>query len=406
MTYRRLHATLVALAMCLALTGCMGGDSSEGKRGRTAQRGRLSVGRAKKTEMAKGNRPKGAGNIDDFSPEGSMERDLAQLRKREQAQEKMLTDMRGSLNQGSEHVRREEEKLAEIRRRINNYDTAINRYEMASKSRPPREAVGEPSVVPREMFEDRGPAATPVSYGADDYTFENPYSSTPRREARTLYSVEARPPATNSTVREYRSDGGLASSGRQFEPTAYDYDDNANVEQVLYSAPPADGGFGNRTRVIASSSSLPSTAQKQSANPVDKPFAGATVGRSNNASRQSVEAKMQTQRDDEFRVPDALFSKRAAPSAAQQHRNVAAQTEEERLDQQVRSKAAAANNRQLSAMAAPAQRAGEKAALPKTEVRMQPKQQPTQPAAAKRPLTAAPAQPDEEVFTPDLFLGN
>ena len=86
MTYRRLHATLVALAMCLALTGCMGGDSSDGKRGRTAQRSRLNVGRGKKADRAKANRRRGAGNIDDFSPEGSMERDLAQLRQREKAQ--------------------------------------------------------------------------------------------------------------------------------------------------------------------------------------------------------------------------------------------------------------------------------------------------------------------------------
>ncbi len=150
--------------------------------------------------------------------------------------------------------------------------------------------------------------------------------------------------------------------------------------------------------------------------PGSKPFAGALVGRSNPASARSMEAKqaMRTMdREDAARrgrafadQPAGRVASAPAPVPAPGQPRPSAPSaelgrdEDMRLDREVRAKAAAAEARRFSAMAAPSGLGLRPP--PKTEVSIPARSEP-QAAKQAEPSPVAPIRHDE-VFTPDLFL--
>ncbi len=133
---------LVGLSPALFLAGC--GDSGGGR----VSRGRFNPGKKdQETASRSGSKPSPQGRksqpvsagLDDLSPEGSMQRDLAKLRERERTQAKTVDEMRSAMNQAEDMVMKEERKLEEIRTQIARYDRAMQGYEQASgNGRSPR----------------------------------------------------------------------------------------------------------------------------------------------------------------------------------------------------------------------------------------------------------------------------
>ncbi len=373
MKRKRLLALILFLAVPAALAGCVSmPESASGGRGRTASRGRLTIGRGKSADQARANGRDQRG-IDDFSPEGSMERDLQALREREKIQERKIQELQGGLDQRNDLVRREQETLDEIRQRIDSYDTAIQRYEMAAQSRPPREIAGEPAVVPAEMFEDRAAGATPARYHSDDSLPGSPFAS-PGRTTRTLYSAPAEPAYTDLPVREYRSAPPQSAAADDAYASEY--------ETVIYAPQPAaePAPRDNAIVITAPGNGVPKP-RKTAARDAGRAAGGETAAGG-------------------WEAPESLFAKTATPSVPAYP--PADSGAESALDQAVRAQAAAtaaAPRPRVSAMTAPAAAKTPKS-LPKTEFR-----RPEEPAArvAAPPAEAAPSL-DDDVFTPDLFL--
>lgn len=113
----------------LCVTGCMGdgGQSRSASRARTT-RGQKDVA-AKPKKAAAPERDRKKENLDDLSPEASMQRDLARLRERERQQAKAVGEMRNALNQGQDIVTKEEQNLRDLQGQISKYEMAMRRYE-------------------------------------------------------------------------------------------------------------------------------------------------------------------------------------------------------------------------------------------------------------------------------------
>lgn len=227
MACKKLMALLVLTAMSLTFTGCMSSNKNDGP-GRTASRGRFGLGRKKGPEMARANnkKRKDQDNLENLSPSASMERDLKQLREREKLQAKRIKEMRGQLDQGSDLVKREEEKLGDIRNRIQSYDMALERYDMASSYRPQRDnaELVDPNLA---------------SSGDDGYRTA-PVSATPSR-SRTS---RKQPPAKNAAPQKNQyaaySPSGEKEAVLYSSSTAQSYPSVTEARIVTRAASPED----------------------------------------------------------------------------------------------------------------------------------------------------------------------
>lgn len=381
----RLCVLLLILALSFAVCGCFGGgggDSQASSKRRFGLRKKSDVAKSKK----RGSKARGGGDADEYSPEGSMERDLKQLQGMEQAQLKKIKSMQNDLSQGSDMVRREEEKLRDIRGKIQRYDTAMQRYEMASRARPPREDYGQPAVVPASQFQDRPVNTTRAGYNPNDGRYNNsaayeqrpPSNPPPRRSSRSaqrggpivnegetllyapgpgesqpMYSTMA-PPAQSygrgDTMQSAPAPYASAPAGRPSGPPAPQYAGNNpagnNSSPFISPPPPASGAPAQYGMPPPSANNRPTGSGEGGWAPSDSLFSNSA-----NQGRRFPDPEM-TQRS---KKADTYW-----PEPPASNRNAA----------------------------------------PTPTVRL--------PSAAAAPVASAPAAPSaggsEEVFMPDMFL--
>lgn len=147
----KIAGIVIIVALCLASMGCFGGgDGGGGKR--MSSRGRFGL-KKKRNAAASSRNKRRVGDVEQYSPEASMQRDLAQLKESEKNQVRMIKDMRSSLDQRSAQYQKEEEKLQDIRNRISSYDRAIQSQDLAAGDRRPARpatVMAAASVAPRE----------------------------------------------------------------------------------------------------------------------------------------------------------------------------------------------------------------------------------------------------------------
>lgn len=170
---------LTTLALCLASLGCFGGGGDGGSRGRFGL-----LKKKKNADVASRDKRRGVKDVDEYSPEASMQRDLKRLQETEKAQAKLVKDMRSSLNQGSDQVMREEEKLREIRTRMASYDAALRRYDGGHAR-----GSGSPAARPAERLEGDVPRNVRTAYAPRENA-----GRAPRGRTRSSRRPEARPP--------------------------------------------------------------------------------------------------------------------------------------------------------------------------------------------------------------------
>lgn len=210
----KITGLVVIAALCLVTMGCGGGD---GGGGRTSSRGRFGLKKKRNNDVAQ--RGKGRGpvsNVDEYSPEASMKRDRARLVESEKAQTRVVKDMRGNLDQRNAQYTKEEEKLQNMRTRIDTYDRALQGPAVADNSRPARPATVMSAPAPR--VESRAAQNTRASYSP-----ENVYAAAPRQQA---------PAPRNSVAREGET--------VLFDPN--DPEDRALMSPYMAMAAPAGGG--------------------------------------------------------------------------------------------------------------------------------------------------------------------
>jgi hypothetical protein len=246
------------------------------------------------------------------------------------------------------------------------------------------------------------PSFSPAGYGEPVFTEANPMiPGIPERGYSPRFS------ASNNAMR---------STVQNIEPEG---------ERVIYD-PRVDGMPQPNIPFAFSPSQHPQSPQSSarrgasvsmpSSFPSSRPFAGASVGRSNAASARSMQAKQAMQAMDQEEAaarsgraaprPNDMAASTPAPVPKMPVRDIG-RDEDMRLDQEVRAKAAAAEARRFSAMAAPS---GEgRRSLPRADVAVpaKPEQsvaQRVEPARKPEPAAAREQVQHDEVFTPDLFL--
>lgn len=278
-------------------------------------------------------------------------------------------------------------------------------------------------AAPRNRFEpDRGGNAEAAGRdrsrdGGAGFSPAPPFSPA---EYDSRGFAHAQPPIPGIPGREYRA--GFSEPNNVPPPAPYPPMDEG--ERVIYD-PRVDGMPPPDSLISFPGPQSPNPAARRGATvsmpssfpPSSKPFAGASVGRSNPASLRSVQAKqaMRTMEREEPAMRGGGNADQAAgrfsavPEPAQRRSQPSAALgfdEDMRLDQEVRAKDAAAEARRFSAMAAPSG-AGLRPP-PRTEVSIPLN---PEPPPAKQIAPARIAEPaaresirQDEVFTPDLFL--
>ncbi|MCC8165505.1 MAG: hypothetical protein LIQ31_05010, partial [Planctomycetes bacterium] len=160
-------------------------------------------------------------NIDQYSPDSSMERDLRRLRESEMAQRKRVEELRGGLDQRSDLIRREEDRLAEIQQRIDDYNSALDRYDSALSRRPESEYPRESNLLPRDSYEDTRAMAS-GEYGRDNRTVPTT-SFRDNRESREYQDSRDNRYTTDGEERviyDPRTDTGAYGSAAASQPAA------------------------------------------------------------------------------------------------------------------------------------------------------------------------------------------
>lgn len=166
---------LIVLACAIALTGlgagCMGGgtDTASSSRRTRASRGVFTLGKKKDKAAAQDAqaRAPSSSSLDAYTPEGSMGRDLTELRERERKQSRLVAELANTRGADPARFAKEQERLFALRDKIQAYDAALQRYEMASRARPAMDREIPPATVPSEMFQERSvrTASAPGSSG-------------------------------------------------------------------------------------------------------------------------------------------------------------------------------------------------------------------------------------------------
>ncbi|MDR0363053.1 MAG: hypothetical protein LBJ46_10285 [Planctomycetota bacterium] len=126
----RIVALAVILGVVLTAPGCglpeRSRDTASGKRGlfqgRARKRGEAKLAEAGPASKTESRNPGG--------PEDSLRRDLQQLRAEEKTQTRRVNDLRSGLAEGETIISKEETRLADIRRNIRQYETALGDYSM------------------------------------------------------------------------------------------------------------------------------------------------------------------------------------------------------------------------------------------------------------------------------------
>ena len=258
----RTGSALILLSAALVVVGC--GDAGGG---------RSASSRAGKSRNTASKGAGKQGDLDNLSPEMSMQRDLERLREREKSQAKVVKEMRGALSQGEGVVEKEEQKLTEIRGQIAEYDNTMRRYGTASAGAPARGG-------------DRRAEVAAATMRTDDRNVSNTRG---RNESHAVPASAARDGDGYSAMRAGYTPGG--SGG----------------EEVLYSAPTAPA---RQVQTASGGGEFESS-----------PFAGARAGRSQTPAPAPMPSSASQQRvdDDEniWNPPSGnLFSSNANSSIA------------------------------------------------------------------------------------------
>lgn len=148
--------------MALAACGCFGGGdkSRSSSKSRFGSKGGKEVAGNKKQKQKQGkNQPKARpADYQDLTPEVSMRQGYDRLKETETMQLRVVEEMRNALAQGEEAMRLEENKLAQIQRKISDYEVAMQRYTPPSGPRPGRAAQPprreDHDIVAASMYSD------------------------------------------------------------------------------------------------------------------------------------------------------------------------------------------------------------------------------------------------------------
>lgn len=369
-------AMLVLFASGATLvSGCMGGGGAD----RTASRG-LFGGRGGAT-VAQGR------NLDELSPEASMRRDLQLLEEEERTQLRRLDDLRRKGNGDPESLRSGEERLREIRGRIDRYNAMLRQEQMAARSGQSREYPGSAPVVPARVMDPRG-GIMPASYSPDSYADARYAAASPMREYSSLPADYRRDAGQNMPETRQAAyapqPGGMSRGGL----------DVREGERLMYAPPQMNGGYTDpdfagmvpgipasgpqpeRRTITAPATVMPAESARQ---PGETRFGGAAVGRPSKGNASPAKRRGET---DEWTGPETLFVDRSAPVRTD-YPGLAA-SDEEKVDwpRSMPTQPTAARAPQ------PARAAVEKA-----------------PRAAPSPESVPAANgADYEIFVPDLYL--
>ncbi len=422
MICRKIAAVTIAAALALAAAGCVSDNSQANsqndsqRRSRAPARPSFSFGK-KNDAVAQNNndrnRQQANQDLGNLNPETSMERDLKRLQASETAQLKRVEELRGSLGQRSDLIRREEEKLADIQKRIGDYDTALQRYDMAARARPPREFGGENAVVPEEMFQDRPvqnsrnvalneayPAASTARAG--DSGLADYHDRMRQLPPRDLYA--AAPPADYQ--RAAHQSGEAKPPRNEFLPpanvTAREIPSTAFTgETMLYRSGEEPQVLGTANYRIGDAGLTPVNSAKPAAKSpaAQKPFAGAPVGRANHPlpTRQEDSRSAKSASPEDEWMPDSnLFSTSKAAPMVQPYPGAG--------NNPPAPQGGNAGGRNDSFDAPwPENPPPVKVSLPPQGAKAAANPPVAAPAVKKTPAPA-PNAADDEVFTPDLFL--
>lgn len=389
MAAKRLFLLSCALIPAVLAAGCIpGGDAdtaSSGGRTRSSRRGVLSFGKGKKTKAAEEELARAsAAALDGYTPESSMQRDMDTLKEQESRQAQLVARLAGTRGADPAKLAEEQEKLFALRDKIQSYDTALQRFEMAARVRPEREPGVPPALVPEEMFQER--AVQPASFGQS-------YMASREQDRLGGYDRPANPNVTHARV---SMNEGYAGEGEQ---VLYSAAGNQNLAAV----------YGNTGSLPGAGMSAPRAAQAQApvADPVPTRFAGAPVGHANFQRPVRKNAAP----DKPWEGGGHLFAKLPETAPAAEKQSVVPNIYANRAPREEETLWPAG-----MAMVPPASPAGSlRPAAPKTEVRLpaapaQPAAAPVpaaKPAASPAPAVPAPAAAslDDEVFSPSMFLG-
>lgn len=337
----RCSLVLGVAALSLTVAGCMMGGSPDGD---TAKKGIFNLREPKMAKRDKGDARDGDDDIAGLSPEGSMHRDLLQLREREARQVETVENMRIALNQGEDDVRREEERLQEIRRQIERYDSAMRRYEMASRYASPRDddrrnpepalargydrdAGGEREYASSRQARDYGRAAPERNGYADRPAPDNRYrDNAPPASGReeVLYAggyddrfappVQARnqtPPQTQAPIQERAAPVRVSP---RFDMDDLSHGDVFSVPVELASQP-RQAAPSRQPETRDSDQALFAEAaarQKSQWPPAAAPTPAPAPAQARPAPRQQIQESVADSggMDDEVFVPDLFLSRR------------------------------------------------------------------------------------------------
>ncbi|MCD7897338.1 MAG: hypothetical protein LUG50_11795 [Planctomycetaceae bacterium] len=305
----------IVLAGLLLVTtcGCFGGgkepdSAANAPRGRTGGRSRFLGMRGRKKAAPAQNAP--VQNIDQYSPDSSMERDLRCLRESEMAQRKRVEELRGGLDQRSDLIRREEERLAEIQQRIDDYNSALDRYDSAMSRRPESEYPRESNLLPRNSYEDTRAMAS-GEYGRDSRSvpttaFRDNRDGMNSRDSRYTTDGEER------VIYDPRTDTGVYSSSAGSQPAGQYADNGGYGDTRQYSdagqdTPPRNIPLGS----VVTGQPARRGAEMMSGNQYDSPGPGMQV-----VSSASPSTARRPSRRDEWVPDDHLFSKSTAQPPA------------------------------------------------------------------------------------------
>lgn len=210
----RFLSALLVLSLSVAACGCFG----RGGDGKTASRGGRFGKKEKQTASRKGRKqPAKRGQYDfaEYTPDSSLSRDVAMLKEHEAKQVQLLKQMAMALDQNREVMRKEEEKLAQIRGKI-------DEYELAMRSGPgsaPR-GRGLPSrdgVVADSMYAGYADARPRRDVERAPQSRQGGYAPQP-----ASYRPAGRDYARQPERREYREPAPAYRDERRYEETLYD----------------------------------------------------------------------------------------------------------------------------------------------------------------------------------------
>lgn len=340
----------------------------------------------------------GARNLDSLSPEESMRRDLDLLREEEATQLRRLDDLRRRGEERSDLAMREEERLRDIRARMNRYDEALQRGRNESRPYPTREYASVAPVAPARVME--APARGQSAYAPDNYG--DPYAG--NAYGNNAYAGNASAgPNYPSLPTDYRREGPTRAS---FQTASYSPQGGQGMqggqgyggldvregERLVYAPPQLGGGytdpsFGAAVPMEAAQPSLPERrviTEPGSVPPAYNPngkFGGATMGRPN---YPRVPTLREERMPEERNRPENQFADRSVP-ARTDYPGLDAGSEEKVVWPESTPAQASRNTSPPRLSAAPVQ----------TRAQL----------SAPAPLPSAPVdEGDYGIFVPDLYL--